>query len=412
MAYDDTAKKLAVKVIGTVESNLDYQAINYNDPITVGVSQWYGTRAAGILERMRSTNAGEWYGVEPSIGNQLATIPPGDSFWNSRYLTSAEGNSLTGVLGRNQELQNTQLTEDLEVYKDVSISYGFNPDTNTQTVIYFFAMHHQSPASALEVVQTLDTTATLDQIHSATLAHPVLGKYGARYNTAYNLIKESDTAGVDPAPPQEPSQVNGNARLIQSAGDLLMVQFNDSERITFYPNGRGQWTPRKGANVPVPVQPAPPADAGTWVAPLTGPYVITSPYGPRGWDGVGSYHWGVDMANGGSPGDVVSPCPLVITRAYDNGQGNQTAGTYVKGHTLDGAYTFNFYHMVVGSLSVAAGDTTITGQKLGVEGASGNVTGQHLHFEAYNGVHDDPWPPPYGEPTDPLPILRAHGVNI
>ena len=49
MAWDATAKKVAVKAIGQVESSMNYAAINYNDPITVGLAQWYGTRAAAIL---------------------------------------------------------------------------------------------------------------------------------------------------------------------------------------------------------------------------------------------------------------------------------------------------------------------------------------------------------------------------
>lgn len=47
MTYDLEAQKLAVKAIGTVESNLKYDSINYNDPITVGVIQWYSTRFKG-----------------------------------------------------------------------------------------------------------------------------------------------------------------------------------------------------------------------------------------------------------------------------------------------------------------------------------------------------------------------------
>lgn len=424
MTYDADAKKLAVKVIGTVESNLNYGAINFSDPITVGVSQWFGTRAAGLLNRIRTTNFASWYGVAPSLANQLATISSADAYWNSRYLTSAEGNSLVGVLTRNQALQNTQLTEDLEVYKDVAISYGFDPDANTATVIYFFSMHHQSPASALEVVETLDTTATLEQIHAACLAHPVLGQYGARYKVTHDLIAEADLSGVDPVPdpPTVPVKTNGNARLIQTAGDLLIVQFADNERVTFYPNGRGQWTPRTSQDAPPPPTPEqppiPPDNAGTgdWVLPLTGSPVITSPYGPRGFDGVGNYHWGVDLANAGAAGDVVSPCALVITVAWEYGTpgdpSSGTAGSYVKGHTPDGKYTFNFYHMVAGSLEVSAGDTTTPGQKLGTEGATGNVSGRHLHFEAYEGNISSPWPPPYGNPIDPIPVLRARGVSI
>jgi len=420
MTYDATAQKLAVKVIGTVESNLNYGSVNYNDPITVGVAQWYGVRAAAILDRMRDTGDGNWYGVEPSLANQLDTIPATHPFWNGRYLTTVEGESLTGALTRYQGLQNTQLIEDLDAYKTVAAAHGVDPDANTATMIFFFAMYHQGPAYALNVLDSVGGTATLDQIYAACLADPVLGKYGARYKSAYDLIVVEDLTGVTPTPPvtPPPTQPNGNARTIVAAGDLLIVRFTDGERVTYYPSGRGQWVPRKAGDAPpapTPVQPPPPPGTGDWVLPLTGSPTMTSGYGPRGFDGLAYFHYGADLANpAGSPGDVVANTDLVLTRAYNVGDpgANATAGGYVKGHTLDGAYTFTFNHMAAGSVIVHAGDTVTAGQKLGVEGATGNVTGQHLHFECYEGALDDPWAPPYGNPIDPLPVLRAHGVNI
>lgn len=419
MTYDDVAKKLGVKVIGTVESNLNYGSINYNDPITVGVAQWYGTRAANVLNRMRTENPGEWYGVAESLNNQLLTIAASSTFWNSRYLTRAEGDSLAGILTRNQAIQNAQLTTDLDVYKAVAIDYGFDPDANTATVLYFFSMHHQSPASALQVVQTLDTTATLAQIHAATLAHPVLGQYGARYRTTFDLITVADLSGVDPVPvepePVEPS--NGNVRYITLVGDHLHVRFLDDEALTFYPDGRGHWVGRRPADPPPvepPVQPEPPA--GSWVHPLPGA-TLTSGYGPRptppGSAPInGGFHFGADLAAGG--GNVVAPCDLIITVAREPGVGpdSGTAGAHVKGHTLDGLFTFSFMHMVAGSIAVTAGDTVAANTVLGIEGATGNVTGRHLHLECYNGAVNDPWAPPYGNPIDPLPVLRTHGVVI
>lgn len=421
MTYDDTAKKLAVKVIGTVESDLNYSAINYSDPITVGVAQWFGTRAAGVLERMRTTNASQWYGVAASLNNQLATIPQFDSYWNSRYLTRAEGDSLAGVLARNQVIQNTQLSEDLDAYVVVFEDYGFNKDSQTEQLIYFMSMHHQGPAYALEVVQTLDTSATLAQFHSATLAHPVLGQYGARYRTTYDLITAADVGGVDPPPPApdpDPVYPNGNARRIERAGDLLIATFQDNEKVTFVPTGRDQWIPKTAAAAPpppAPVQPPPPEDnasTGAWFHPAPGAN-LTSPYGPRSFDG---FHWGADLSSttAATGVDIKAVTALVITQAYNAGTGgNATAGGCVKGHTLDGAYTFCYYHMAPGSVIPNVGDTVTAGTKIGVEGQTGNVTGTHLHFEAYQGNYSDPWPG-YAptSPVEPLGILRAHGVSI
>lgn len=416
MAYDDTAKKLAVKVIGTVESNLNYGAINYNDPITVGVSQWYGTRAANILKRMRDENPSQWYDVAYSIDSQIVTILPTSTYWNSRYLTQAEGESLRPVLQRNQALQNDQIVTDMEAYKNTAISYGFDPDTNTATVLYFFSMHHQSPASALQVVQTLQTDATLDQIHAACLAHSVLGQYGARYRTTYDLIKEADLSGVDPVPPviPDPVQTNGNARSIEKQGDLLLVKFKDNEKVIFYPNGTNRWMPRKALDAPVPpdpVQPPPPPTNGSWFHPGPG-LQTTSPYGPRSFDG---FHWGWDGSSTTAPVgvDIIAVTDLKVTVAFNAGTGgNATAGGYLKAHTLDGAYTFSYNHMAPGTVAPNVGDVITGGSVIGKEGQTGNVTGTHLHLECYEGALNDPWAPPYGNPIDPLPVLRAHGVQI
>lgn len=422
MVYDAAAKKLAVKIIGTVESNLAYTAVNYNDPITVGIAQWYGTRAAGVLNRMRTTNTASWYGVAASINNQLATIPATDAYWNSRRLTLEEGQSLVGVLGRNQVIQNNQLTDDLDGYLPTAAAQGIDKDTETDVLLYFFSLYHQGGTLAYGVIDW-SSNPTLEAVHAATLAHATFGKYGQRYNTTYNLIDTANVDGVDPTPDPpapDPEPVNGNAKYISVVGDTLMVKFKDQERITYVPDGRGNYIPRKGALppiVPPPTQPdVPPENSttGDWVHPLPGS-TMTSGYGPRAFDGLNTFHYGVDFANpAGSPGNVLAPTKLVITRAYNVGDpgANATAGGYVKGHTPDGKWTFNFYHLAPGSVSVSAGSTVNAGTVLGVEGATGNVTGQHLHFEAYEGNHADPWPPPYGITLDPLPILRAYGVNV
>ena len=47
------------------------------------------------------------------------------------------------------------------------------------------------------------------------------------------------------------------------------------------------------------------------------------------------------------------------------------------------------------SLRVATGEPVVAGQVIGLSGASGNVTGPHLHFEIWR----------WGRPVDPVPLL-------
>lgn len=150
--------------------------------------------------------------------------------------------------------------------------------------------------------------------------------------------------------------------------------------------------------------------AGKWVSPLPGAQ-ITSPYGPRTGelDPLGrNFHFGLDFATPEHPGTEVAAADMRITIATDV-DGNTGAGTHVKGDTLDGKYTLSYSHMQTGSLRVKVGDVVSAGTPLGTEGATGNVTGRHLHFEVFLGKFEDPWST-HEPTTDPYPLLKSKGA--
>ncbi|MFG2116048.1 transglycosylase family protein [Streptomyces sp. NPDC048718] len=68
----------------------------------------------------------------------------------------------------------------------------------------------------------------------------------------------------------------------------------------------------------------------------------------------------------------------------------------------DGRYS-QYAHL--SALAVREGQRVGTGQRIGRSGATGNVSGPHLHFEMRTG-------PGYGSDIDPLAYLRARGVSI
>jgi murein DD-endopeptidase MepM/ murein hydrolase activator NlpD len=68
----------------------------------------------------------------------------------------------------------------------------------------------------------------------------------------------------------------------------------------------------------------------------------------------------------------------------------------------DGTYT-QYGHL--SSVGVSVGQQVTPGQQIGLSGATGNVTGAHLHFEARTS-------PEYGSDIDPVAYLRSHGVNV
>ena len=54
---------------------------------------------------------------------------------------------------------------------------------------------------------------------------------------------------------------------------------------------------------------------------------------------------------------------------------------------------------------VSAGQRVTEGQQIGVSGATGNVTGPHLHFEVRT-------TPDYGSDIDPVAYMRTHGIDF
>ena len=65
----------------------------------------------------------------------------------------------------------------------------------------------------------------------------------------------------------------------------------------------------------------------------------------------------------------------------------------------DGTVT-SYSHM--SAFTVSVGDTVAAGDQVGAIGVTGNTTGPHVHFEVLPGG---------GDPIDPEPWLREHGLN-
>ncbi|SEC02814.1 LysM peptidoglycan-binding domain-containing M23 family metallopeptidase [Streptomyces sp. TLI_105] len=147
--------------------------------------------------------------------------------------------------------------------------------------------------------------------------------------------------------------------------------------------------------------PAAPSSAGTtsssgWVAPIAGAGMST-PYHQSGSMWSSGYHTGVDfIASTGTPVHAVGPGTV-----YSAGDGGAYGNQVVIQHA-DGTFS-QYAHL--SSIAVSAGQTVSGGDQIGLSGATGNVTGPHLHFEMRTG-------PEYGSDIDPLAALRQHGVSI
>ncbi|MFE2277775.1 M23 family metallopeptidase [Streptomyces sp. NPDC059454] len=134
----------------------------------------------------------------------------------------------------------------------------------------------------------------------------------------------------------------------------------------------------------------------TFVSPIPGSYVSTSYQAGSSLWSSGS-HTGVDFhAASGTPVQSVG-IGTVVEAGWGGSYGNQVV---IKMH--DGTYT-QYGHL--SSIGVSVGQQVAAGQQIGVSGATGNVTGAHLHFEARTTAE-------YGSDLDPVAYLRAHGVNL
>ncbi|SCE90274.1 M23 family metallopeptidase [Micromonospora chokoriensis] len=128
-----------------------------------------------------------------------------------------------------------------------------------------------------------------------------------------------------------------------------------------------------------------------WVDPMPGA-AVTSCYGQR-W---GTLHAGIDLAlPSGTP--IHAAAAGTVTQAGDasDGYGNSVFIDHGNG------YLTHYAHQ--SRIAVTVGQKVKAGQVIGYEGATGDATGPHLHFEVHQGMWNQ---------IDPAPFMRARGVDL
>lgn len=119
-----------------------------------------------------------------------------------------------------------------------------------------------------------------------------------------------------------------------------------------------------------------------FIKPLSG--VITSRFGAREviFEGVDSYHTGIDIATDAGKEIVSSTDGTVTIATY-----NKYNGNYVE--VTNGKVITKYCHM--SKITVKKGNKVKAGEKLGEVGSTGLATGPHLHFEVvYEGTKINP----------------------
>ncbi|WP_037856718.1 M23 family metallopeptidase [Streptomyces sp. NRRL S-340] len=134
----------------------------------------------------------------------------------------------------------------------------------------------------------------------------------------------------------------------------------------------------------------------TFVPPITGSYVSTG-YKTGGSLWSSGSHTGIDFHAASGTAVHAVGAGTVVQTGWGGAYGNQ-----IVIRMADGMYT-QYGHL--SSIGVSVGQQVVPGQQIGLSGATGNVTGPHLHFEARTA-------PDYGSDVDPIAYLRKHGVNV
>ncbi|WP_274390178.1 MULTISPECIES: peptidoglycan DD-metalloendopeptidase family protein [Streptomyces] len=134
---------------------------------------------------------------------------------------------------------------------------------------------------------------------------------------------------------------------------------------------------------------------GNWQRPVHSS--IGTPYHQAGGMWSSGYHTGVDfVVPSGTPIHAIGP-GTVVSAGPGGAYGNQVIIKHE-----DGMYS-QYAHMT--RVEVSAGQTVRGGQEIGISGATGNVSGPHLHMEVRTG-------PAYGSDVDPVAYMRRKGIDI
>lgn len=197
----DNTALFAMYVIGEVESGWDWTAVNPSDPITLGMMQWYGQRAANLLSSCKAADANGWAAFASAAPRVAESVEAGHTWewWTGFYITYAEGNAWKEWAATDavHQVQQDTWRADFGVYADTLAGWGLSLE-RPKTMVYAMAMYHQSPQRAGYVIGTCSGDATLDNMHATCLNDSVLGQYYNRYTTAYNRLAAWDGESAPP----------------------------------------------------------------------------------------------------------------------------------------------------------------------------------------------------------------------
>lgn len=280
MPLTSDQKLYAMYVIGAVESNWTWTSVNYNDPITIGMLQWYGTRAAALLNAVKAQDPDGYALLADTLRADIEAHAANEGWWTSRYLTRTEGNSWVSAADRdeNHVIQQNTFFSDLDGYESTMGAWGVMTDTpeHVKTFVFYCSMYHQSPARCGRICSALGGTASIDRLLAGCLNDGIFGNYKSRYNRVHSMLSSWDGVSAPPdfgqvepgetlpggegeSIPQAMSQIHH----IRMVGDGLLAVFGkDNEAgLLCYPAQGGYWYPQRNSAAPeTPTDPSGPSE--------------------------------------------------------------------------------------------------------------------------------------------------------
>ncbi|WP_327371459.1 M23 family metallopeptidase [Streptomyces sp. NBC_01217] len=242
------------------------------------------------------------------------------------------------------------------------------------------AAKHAAPATPVALKQAATTTYSVvsgDYLSKIAADHKVEGGWQKLYQDNRAVVGE------------DPGLILPGMKLTLGA-----KASGDSAPAAAAPAAPVKSAPAEAATV-TESKPAAPASSSDYAHPVPGNH--TTGYRASGSNWSSGSHTGIDFPvfTGTSVKAITSG--TVVTAGWGGAYGNQVVIKHA-----DGRYS-QYGHL--SSISVSAGRTVSTGQQIGLSGATGNVTGPHLHFEVRTG-------PAYGSDIDPIAYLASHGIDV
>lgn len=279
----------ALIVIGTIESELTWNFVDYSKPFTLGVAAWNGSAAASMLDTLPLNDKSL---LAQSITSDLSNHPADDSFWLTRYLLKDESNSVIEALGsQTAELHQRQFFSTmLGNYAATMLAWGCNPDgtlAQRKTFVFLVTIFHVNIAAAGAICSAIGTETTTQAIYDAVMNMPDISSQRdwARVKAAIDTWDGgigpsqggTDTPWTDPGGPGDGSsiitQVESQIQRIGITGQQVIVYGKDNVNgVVCFRATDNFWYPTSNTAAPatptpdVPPQPETPATTSDFEA--------------------------------------------------------------------------------------------------------------------------------------------------